>query len=322
MSMHTDGPAPTVTRRVVLAGAMSAAAALGLARAGALAQSATPAASTGTGTGAVNVAGYPELKATITDQEVKLSAQSVPAGLVVLTVENQTQSETGAGVLGPGPGQTMQDLQNAAATPTPDEGFPAFFYTATILGGPGTVAPGASQQAIIDVKEGDWVVFTEGNQPPAFFSATAGTPTAQVPPIPLVEIIEVDFAFGGFATLIPAGQQIWKVTNMGSEPHMLSLSQVPAGTTLEQVLALAATPDNATPAPGELGRDDFQDRGGVILQSSGTTCYPVLDLPTGRYAALCFVPDPVHGMIPHIMEGMVAVFDVGSSGQASATPAA
>jgi hypothetical protein len=262
------------------------------------------------------------LKATITDQAVTLSAQSVPAGLVVLTVENQTKEETGAGVLGPGPGQTMQDLQNAAATPTASDEFPSFFFTATILGGPGTVAAGQSGQTIIELKEGDWVVFTEGNQPPAFFSATAGTPQAAAAPTASVEITEVDFAFGGFATLIPAGQQVWKVTNMGTEPHMLSLSQVPAGTTLEQVLALAATPDNATPAPGELGRADFQDRGGVILQSAGTTCWPVLDLAPGRYAALCFAPDPVHGMIPHIMEGMVALLDVGSSGQSAATPAA
>ena len=318
MSSRQSGPA--VTRRVVIAGAMSAAAAIGLGRAGVFAQSATPQA--GTGTGMVDLSGLPELKVTITDQEAKLSAQSVPAGLVVLTVENQTKDGTGAGVLGPGPGQTMQDLQNAAATPTPSNGFPPFFYTATILGGPGSVAPGKSERTIIEIKEGDWVVFTEGNQPPAFFSATAGTPKAGAAPVPTVEITEVDFAFGGFATLIPAGQQVWKVTNVGTEPHMLILGQVPAGTTLEQVTAAAGRPDNATPEPGGLSRSDFQDRGGVILQSSCTTCWPVLDLPPGRYAALCFVSDPVHGMIPHAMEGMIAVFDVGGSGQPSGTPAA
>ena len=52
-----------------------------------------------------------------------------------------------------------------------------------------------------------------------------------VDPGSTVEITEVDFAFGGFATLIPAGQQVWKVTNVGAEPHMLILGQVPAGTT-------------------------------------------------------------------------------------------
>jgi hypothetical protein len=314
--MTARGSTPVVTRRVVLTGAMSAAAALGLSRAGARAQSATPEA--GTGTGLVDLSGLPELTATITDQAVTLSTQSVPAGLVVLTVENQTSDSIGAGVLGPGPGQTMQDLQNAAATPTPDEGFPSFFYTATILGGPTSVPAGASAQVIIELKEGDWVVFTEGNQPPAFVSAVAGTPQAAAAPIPNVSITEVDFAFGGFATLIPAGQQVWQVTNMGSEPHMLVLGEVPAGTTLEQVLAAVGQPENATPEPGGLAQSDFQDRGGVVLQSTGTTCWPVLDLAPGRYAAICFVPDPVHGMVPHAMEGMVAVFDVGGGAAAPA----
>lgn len=318
--MTSVGSGSTISRRVVLAGAMSAAAALGLVRAGVRAQSATPAA--GTGTGLVDLSALPELKATITDQAITLSAQSVPAGLVVLTVENQTKDSTGAGLLGPGPGQTMQDLQNAAATPTPDNGFPAFLFNATILGGPGSVDPGQTGQTIIEVKEGDWAVITQGNQPPAFVSATAGTPQAAAAPTPSVTITEVDFAFGGFATLIPAGQQVWRVTNAGTEPHMLVLGQVPASATLEQVMAAVNLPENATPEAGGLSQSDFQDRGGVIMQSSGTTCWPVLDLPSGRYAALCFVPDPVHGMIPHAMEGMVAVFDVGSSGQPSGTPAA
>jgi hypothetical protein len=284
-------------------------------RAGAWAQ-ATPPVTAGS---SIDLSGIPELTATVTDEEVQLSTKSVPAGQVLLTVVNQSKTESGAGVLGPGPGQTMQDLQNAAATPTPEDAFPPFFYTATIAGGPGVVEPGEKRQAIIEVAAGDWVVFSEGNQPPAFFSATPGSPTTQATPEPTVTITEVDFAFGGFATIIPAGPQVWKVMNQGTQPHMLDLNQVPEGTTLEQVLALAATPDNATPAPGELGREDFKSAGGVILQSSGSTVWPVLDLPAGRYAALCFVPDPVHGGEAHLMEGMVAVFDVGAESGA-ATP--
>jgi len=49
---------------------------------------------------------------------------------------------------------------------------------------------------------------------------------------------------------------------------------------------------------------------GVILQSKGTTVWPLLDLPAGHYAAICFVGDPNHGGEPHAMEGMIAVFDV------------
>src|SRR6478752_3335254 len=56
-------------------------------------------------------AGYPELKLTITDAEVTPSTTTVPAGYVLITTENHTQQSSEAGVLGPGPGQTMDDLK-------------------------------------------------------------------------------------------------------------------------------------------------------------------------------------------------------------------
>jgi hypothetical protein len=263
---------------------------------------------------------YPELTVTVVDdpatgQAFQVSPSQIPAGYVLLTAVNQSKADGGVGLIGPGPGQTMQDLMQEAATPTAGNGFPAFFATATLPGGPIAVPPGGSAQTIVQLTAGDWGLWggsESSNPPPVFITAAAGTPTAQPAPTATVTITEVDFAFGGFGVSIPAGKQLWEVRNEGTQPHMLSVSKVPDGTTLVQVMAALNQPPNETPSPGGLTQADFQDMGGVILQSAGTTAWPLFDLPAGRYSAICFMDDPRTGQ-PHFMEGMVAVFDVGAS---------
>ncbi|HET7092488.1 MAG TPA: hypothetical protein VFI22_03395 [Thermomicrobiales bacterium] len=277
----------------------------------ALAQDATP-------VGALASLGYPELKVTITDQAYELSTQQIPAGLVLMTVVNASNDATGAAILGPPEGSTMQDLMTMAATPAADDQFPPFLFQARILGGPGDVAPGGSAQAVVNVPAGDWAVFGEGSQPPTMLTATGGTPTAQSEPASTVTVTEMEMSFLGLDGPIPAGPQVWKVVNNGKQPHMLVLGKVPDGTTLAQVLASMSLPENATPAPGMLQESDFQPAGGVLLQSSGTTVWPALDLAPGRYVALCFVTDPATGQ-PHVALGMISLFDVGG---AAATPSA
>jgi hypothetical protein len=265
---------------------------------------------------------YPELRVTIVDdpqtgQAFQTASTQIPAGYVLLTAINHSSGDGGVGLIGPGPGQTMQQLLQQAeqdlATPSATGGFPPFFYTATVAGGTGSPPPGGTAQAVIELPAGDWAIWggsESSNPPPVFITATAGTPTSQPAPTATVTITEVDFAFGGFGVAIPAGKQMWEVRNQGTQPHMLVLGQVPDGTTLAQVLEAVSRPDNATPPPGGLTQADFQDRGGILLQSPGTTVWPLLDLPAGHYAALCFVTDPRTGQ-PHVMEGMIAIFDVG-----------
>jgi hypothetical protein len=310
--MNTSLLARPFTRRYLTLGASAGAGAVTLLPRPLFAAQATPMAGMS----------YPELTVTITDKELTASPADISSGLVLLTVHNQSKSSDSAGLLGPGAGEPMEQLQQAASTPVPGNQFPPFLYSATILGGPGDVRPGMPGQAVIDVPAGTWAVFEEGNLPPAFVTAAAGGATQPEPEATLT-VTEIDFAFGGFDKPIPAGKQTWKVVNSGVQPHMLVLSGVPAGTTLAQVLQAASRPDNATPAPGELSEQDLTpvNPAGVILQSPGTTVWPMLDLPAGRYAALCFVPDPRNGE-PHAMEGMVAVFDVGATGTPGATPAA
>ena len=220
-----------MTRRTALAIMAGGAAMLTLGMPAAFAQDSTPTMPTSS-----VLDGYPTLDVTLTDDGIQLSATEAPAGLVVLRVANNSSNENGAAVLGPGPGETMADLQAAAATPTASDEFPPFFYSATIAGGPGSLQPGSSAEALISVPAGDWVVFTEGDQEPAFFSTADGPDSRTDPPTADASIDLGDFYFGGLHE-VSSGQQLWQVTNSGKQPHMLVLLGVPDGTTGDQVMA-------------------------------------------------------------------------------------
>lgn len=310
MPAFSSWSATPLSRRHLLArSAVFGAAALGLAArtpVSAFAQ-ATPA--------ALDLAAYPELTVTNTDQAVTLSTNTVPAGLVLLTVHNQmTPSPNGGGgssVVGPPAGMSMTDFTQTVAQQfaTPNA-FPAIAYTATILGGPGNIDPGQTGQALVNIPAGQWAVTGIGNQPLALLTATAGSPPAMAAPPAALTITEADFTFSGFEH-VGAGPQLWQVVNRGKQPHMLILLGVPAGTTVQQLLTVFSLPENATPPPGSPDFSKITDAGGVDVQSPGTTVWPVLNLAAGHYAAVCFVGDPTKGGEPHAMEGMISVFDAG-----------
>jgi len=297
---------PTVSRRSVIAGMFAGAAVLAVNQVGTFAQDATP--GTSPASGGPDLSAYPQLDVTITDSELQVSMTTVPAGWVLLNVTNSSGDENGAGVLGPAAGQTMDELMASAATPPADpQGFPPFLYEATILGGPGSMAVGQSAQALLNIPAGDWVVFPEGNQPPSPITAAESADSNTTAPDPDLKIQLVDFAFGGFSN-VKAGPQIWEITNMGEQPHMLTMSKVPDGTTMAQVMNTAMVMGSGTPSPDALTEDQFQNvPDGVLLLSSGQTMYLPLTLDSSTYVALCFVTDPNTGM-PHVMEGMAAVF--------------
>ena len=305
-----------ITRRAAIAGMLAGAAVLTIKRPISFAQEAT--AVTAEGTTGPALPGYPELDVTVTDNAIQVSSTQVPAGFVLLNVTNAGKEEAEAGVLGPGEGQTMDELMAAAATPPADpEGFPPFLYTATILGGPGNVLPGKSAQALVNIPAGDWVVFPAGPQPPAPITAVEGSDSNTTPPDASLTLTLGDFYFAGLDS-VAAGPQIWKVTNEGEQPHMVVMAKVPAGTTVDQVIATAQSQESGTPAAGALPIDQIQDLpDGVILLSKGQTMYLPLTVGEGTFAILCFVTDPASGQ-PHVMQGMINIFTT-SAGAATPT---
>ncbi len=271
-------------------------------------------------TPAVDLSAYPEFDVTMTDSGYEVKTTQVPAGYILLSVTNTTKDSSGAGVIDPAPGQTLDQMLQEAAKSTNQNEFPPFLYTAVVAGGPGSIPPGQTRQQVIHVPAGEWVVFGEGNQPPTKFTSVENAKSVTTPPTGGVKITESDFLFAGLSDSLPVGNQFWEVTNTGQQPHMLVLGKVPDGTTIDQVLEASSRPDNATPPPGGLTESDFTDvEGGILLQSPGQTIWESVNLQPGTYVALCFVTDPKTGK-PHVMEGMATLFHVGGAATPIATP--
>lgn len=276
-----------------------------------LAQGATPSA-------ASQITGYPELRVNITDQALEVDKTTVPAGYVLFTVTNSSKNETSAGVLGPGPGKTMDDLQQAASTPTAEEQMPPFLYDAVVLGGPGDIQPGETSQVVLQIPAGDWAVFPEGDQPPVMITAAQTADSNDNAPTETQSVEMGDFYFSGFSGGVVAGDAMWKITNTGKQPHMLVLAKVPDGTTEQQVMDTFTSEQTGTPVAGSLDPNDAQFLStGILLLSSGQSMYVPTSLDEGTYMAVCFVEDPATHL-PHLMEGMVTVFEAGGQ---LATPA-
>jgi hypothetical protein len=116
-----------------------------------------------------------------------------------------------------------------------------------------------------------------------------------------VEVTAADYSFEGLPETLDAGTTGFKLTNEGSEQHVLVVFKFNDGdtTSLEDLLALpedqaqqhATFVGAASAAPGDWG--------------SG-----FMDLEPGRYAAFCPIPMGGEDGPPHFTQGMSAEFEV------------
>jgi plastocyanin len=263
--------------------------------------------------------GYPELQVRVTDDAIEAPSQAA-AGLTLLTVDNASSEDTGVFLLAPPPGTSMADLRAAIeASPTPEEEFPSWFYDAVLTGGPSVFAGGRGQ-AVINLTPGDWAVVSEGNQEPSPITVTEGaSPTAMTEPSADLTVELKEYAFS-IPEEVSSGPQIWELTNIGEQPHVMFMVKSPGPVTLDQVMALLQAPENATPSPGVPNPEEFEDIGGLTIISAGRTAWMEFDLQPGYYIALCFIPDrETHE--PHALLGMVSIFTVGEVAGGVASPA-
>ena len=285
------------------------------------AQDATPEASPAAGPDLLADLGYPELELT-TDGTTLDVPSEIEAGRYHLTLTN-TSSEIGADLelYQPPEGRTPEDLVAAIETGE----IPDWFFE--LIGGGGvSAAPGESSSVILDLTPGDWVfnlytfdeMFTTENNQPTTVTVTGDMPIVEDPDA-AVEAVMVDFDFQ-LPDTIPAGPSVWKVVNEGDQPHHMIVSRVPEGTTEQQVIDLAASfygppasPEaspvaTASPAAPALAEEDIMDVYATLILSTGRAIWDQIDLESGTYAAICFIPAP--DGTPHVMLGMVEVFTV------------
>lgn len=177
-------------------------------------------------------------------------------------------------------------------------------------GGAHIVDPGQSQEVILNIAQGQYIMLCFASGPdniPHFikgmykFFTVNGPSNANQVSQPQVngQVMLRDFSIVLPAS-IPAGPMMLQVTNQGSQPHEMGLLKLSAGKDVPDVLAFLGKP--AGPPP-------FTDAGGMGALAPGLSAWVKLNLVPGKYVALCFVPDPTTGK-PHFALGMITTFTV------------
>lgn len=261
----------------------------------------------------------PEFHVVAVEYSFDLPAET-PAGWTGVTLDNQGTMEHHVALLRLRDPAMRADLEAALQTPE----FGAIFAYADSLGGP-MIGPGSTASVLIDLPPGDYFAicaipdadgtphYLKGQQAP--FSVTGEASAGEAPAADL-SIDMSEMVFTGIPETVPAGAQIWKVSNIGQQLHEMAMVQLAEGLTVEQAMqmfglspATATAGGEATPAMDMSGPPPFTVVPSIAPMGPGQTNYLELDLAPGTYIAVCFIPDMATG-VPHAMMGMTASFTV------------
>lgn len=246
----------------------------------------------------------PQITIKTTDHAFEVPAQ-VEAGLVSINLINEGQEPHHAQLFRLNDGVTQEQFQDALQQ-SPD----AAFGLITMTGGAGVVDPGLSQQVIVELTPGQYVLvcFVPGHDGVphlakgmmASMEVVASEVQTKAPEIKADGVVKLlDFSFV-LPTQIKAGPQIWRVDNTGGQGHEIMLIKLAEGKTMEDVGAFMEAPHGVPP---------FTNTGGFQAIDPGKSGWMVLNLEPGNYVALCYVPDPASGHA-HMELGMIMPFSV------------
>ena len=119
-----------------------------------------------------------------------------------------------------------------------------------------------------------------------------------------------EYAFG-LPESITGGQVTLEFTNSGELPHEVAFGSIAGDHDIDDVMK--ALKSGAQPKW-------FKDITGIPIIDPGLTVSMSHELKPGRYILLCFLPVPGSGQ-PHVMKGMVQLFDAEGTSDAEAPEA-
>ncbi|MBA3450403.1 MAG: hypothetical protein H0T18_04240 [Chloroflexia bacterium] len=263
--------------------------------------------------------GYPEVTVEVGPEGMSAPAE-LAAGLYLVTLIPRERPTAYVDIMQPPPGlgedEATQLALDAAAN---DLAQVDWVY----LGGSNTFIPNESVSFLIDLPPGEFVwagsSYSEGGAdevmhlaPLTVTAADAtpiATPVAPLEPDVVLEMTD-DLTYIVTPDPVPAGPQIWEITNTGvHSAHHVVMSRVPDGTTSAQIVSELGALMSGTPPAGEPVFAQFVGVGYAALQSGGQTTWTAFDLDLATYAVICFIIDPVTGR-PHVLDGMATVFTV------------
>ena len=202
------------------------------------------------------------LTITITDDGFEIP-EGLTAGRYAVSVVNAgtTPSHSSLGRLPDGvtEDQVMADMSSGS------EELPDWFLNAGYVGLPDWPAPGETRTGVVDLPAGNYFMFDPFSDRHAFVTVVEG---GEIGPEPLaqatIEMTEMRFVLPESRR---AGPARLKISNIGALPHEFQMLAVPEGTTADQIAALFAMPEDATPAP-----DDELAQGGRAGADAGQLC--------------------------------------------------
>ncbi len=183
-----------------------------------------------------------------------------------------------------------------------------------IYGGGSYVFGGGSVEFIVDLTPGLWQLAASyqpdgGDEVMTLtpFTVTEGTPVAGATEVvPDVTLELQDVAFGLSTSIVPAGPQIWNVTNTGAQPRQMVLFRTERELTSDDFAKFFQDMQAGTPSAEFLSMV-WVAYTAVASPGYGTTLE--LDLEPGIYTATSWVID-AETQTPAILLGMVQSFTV------------
>jgi hypothetical protein len=241
---------------------------------------------------------------TVTATDYKLAVPaSIPAGVVTLRLVNHGKELHQAQLVRLADGKTMADLEAALKQAGPPPSW------ATFVGGPNAVVPGQESASTSELTPGSYVALClipgpdgvphvmKGMAQP--FQVTGSSAQAALPAAQDT-IRLVDYAFE-LSRPLTAGHHTILVVNGGPQTHELVLLRMTPGKTVKDFGGWVDA--------GMKGPPPAMPMGGVAALENGDQSVLSVDLPSGEYGLVCFVPDARDGKY-HLLHGMGETFQV------------
>lgn len=233
----------------------------------------------------------PEVTIEVNDTEFIIPAD-FPGGIVRVTLQNSGSKDLDVSFARVREGSSIDEImklnEDAMGNLVPLSQMVGFMISYSPL------AAGASQQAIIDFKTGQFIVDAtahiegapEAGAPHFYGIFTAAKLVGTVEPKTDVKVEMTDFAYT-MPDEVKAGKQVWEYQNTGQQWHMQFFVKPAEGMTMDEVLAaLTAEGEPAGPPPFEI-----LFAAGIPPLSAGERAWIEVILEPGTYLVGCPLPD-------------------------------
>jgi uncharacterized cupredoxin-like copper-binding protein len=230
---------------------------------------------------------------------------TVTGGVVTFRLTNKSASDTHDLQLAKVDGtHSKEDVLKIVSSE--DAGAPEWLHG---YGGVGTVAPGQTGSATMNLPAGHYIYFctddTDGTGHADHgmygeFDVKGASGAAM--PAATAQIKAHEYKFD--TTGLKAGKNVVRFTNTGKQLHMVLAVPIKDGKTIDDVKTAFSSDDHSTEPPV-----DFEKAVSTEVLDPGLSLVTSWNLSSGKYALICFMTDRAGGP-PHFMSGMLQELDV------------